>query len=112
MANEDDRDTRSRQPEATSLQKLADSALLKLVTAFVTMFMVPLVWRIADAMTEMRTNAAIIEIRVKTMENRVPQREAQLGELHDFQVNGTTAIADLKTRMTQLEQTCKRIDGR
>lgn len=112
MANDDERDNRSRQPEVTSLQKIADSALLKLVTAFVTMFMVPLVWRIADAMTEMRTNAAIIEIRVKTMENLAPQHTLQLGELHDFQVNGTTAIADLKARITDLERTCKRIDGR
>lgn len=85
------------------VQKVADSALLKIATAFVTLFMVPLVWRIADSMTEMRTNGALMELRVSRMEALVPTRTQALQELHD-------TVGGLTYRVGELERTCRRTD--
>lgn len=88
--------------EQGQFSKLADSATLKLVTAFVTLFMVPLVWRIADTLTDMRTNATLMELRVHQLEILVPTRTDQIKVLND-------SVLGLTYRVGDLERTCKRI---
>lgn len=92
----EDQPERRRDQEQNGLQKLADSALLKVTTAFLTFFMVPLVWRIADMLTEMNTKAAIMELRVAKLESLVPGTSAMNQQQHDD-------IENLKYRMSTLE---------
>lgn len=89
-------DNTERRRDGNGLAKFADSALLKVATAFLTLIMVPLVWRIADMLSDLNTKSAIMELRVGKLEALVPGSQAVHQQQHDD-------IQDLKYRITTLE---------
>lgn len=85
------------------IERLADSAVLKICSYVLTAVMVPLMWRAVDRLDriEMSQNAAAIDQatkdqRLKTLESLVPQRTAQLAEL-------TQQIGAVKDKVLLLE---------